>query len=63
MNFSVWVSSLRIEEAKRLMAADPERKLYDIVSQVGFSSPSYFSKVFSQNVELSLTLWKKTLKE
>ncbi len=63
MNFSAWVSSLRVEEAKRLMTENPERKLEDIAHQVGFSSPSYFSKVFSQNVGLSPTLWKKGMKE
>ena len=59
MNFSAWVSSLRVEEAKRLMVADSDRKLEDIAYQVGFSSPSYFSKVFSFHEGVSPTVWRK----
>lgn len=59
MNFSAWVSKLRVEEAKRLMAADPCRKLEDIAYQVGFSSPSYFSKVFSLHEGVAPTVWRK----
>ena len=59
MNFSAWVSRLRVEEAKRLMAANPCRKLEDIAYQVGFSSPSYFSKVFSLHEGVAPTVWRK----
>lgn len=59
MNFSAWVSSLRVEEAKRLMTADPDRKLEEIAYQVGFSSPSYFSKVFSFHEGVSPTVCRK----
>lgn len=58
-NFSAWVSRLRVEEAKRLMAANPCRKLEEIAYQVGFSSPSYFSKVFSLHEGVSPTVWRK----
>lgn len=46
-NFSAWISSLRIAEAKRLMIESPELKMENIAYSVGFSSASYFSKVFS----------------
>ena len=60
-NFSAWVSSLRIEEAKRLMTANPEQKLEDIAYFVGFSSPSYFSKVFSLHEGVSPTVWRRKI--
>ena len=45
------------------MSADTERKLEDIAYQVGFSSPSYFSKVFSFHEGMSPTVWKKKQRE
>ena len=58
-NFSVWVSGLRINEAKQLMTANPERKMEDIAYTVGFSSPSYFSKVFASHEGMSPTVWRR----
>ena len=58
-NFSVWVSGLRINEAKQLMIANPERKMEDIAYTVGFSSPSYFSKVFASHEGMSPTVWRR----
>ena len=59
VNFSAWMASLRIEEAKRMMAADPNMRLEDIAMAVGFSSLSYFSKVFSQREGVPPTRWRK----
>lgn len=59
MNFSAWVSSLRIAEAKRLMQQSPDMKLESIAYKVGFSSASYFSKVFSMQEGLSPAAWRK----
>lgn len=58
-NFSVSVSGLRINEAKQLMTANPERKMEDIAYTVGFSSPSYFSKVFASHEGMSPTVWRR----
>ena len=58
-NFSVWVSGPRINEAKQLMTANPERKMEDIAYTVGFSSPSYFSKVFASHEGMSPTVWRR----
>lgn len=58
-NFSVWVSGLRINEAKQLMTANPERKMEDIAYTVGFSSPSYFSKVYASHEGMSPTVWRR----
>ena len=57
MNFSNWISSLRLEEAKRLMLSDNEMKLEDIAFAVGFSSLSYFSKVFARLEGATPSVW------
>lgn len=59
VSFSSWISDMRIDEAKRLMIANPERKLENIAYSVGFSSASYFSKVFSLHEGVSPTRWRK----
>lgn len=46
---SSWISSLRIEEAKRIMANDPKQKLIDVAYKAGFSSLAYFSSVFAKS--------------
>ena len=63
MNFSAWVSSLRIVEAKRLMTEQPDMKLENIAYTIGFSSASYFSKVFSMQEGLSPAAWRKSRQE
>ena len=57
MNFSTWVASLRLEEAKQMMLADNDKKLEEIAFAVGFSSLSYFSKVFSKLEGVSPSVW------
>ena len=59
INFSAWISSLRIAEAKRLMLESPELKMENIAYSVGFSSASYFSKVFSLQEGISPAVWRK----
>ena len=57
MNFSTWIASLRLEEAKKLMLSDKDMKLEDIAFAVGFSSLSYFSKVFSRLESTTPSAW------
>lgn len=59
MSFSSWISGMRIAEAKRLMRENPDRKLETIAYSSGFSSASYFSKVFSLHEGVSPTRWRK----
>lgn len=59
MNFSAWISSLRVESAKKIMRDRPDMKLEEIAYKVGFSSPSYFSKVFSFHEGMSPTIWRR----
>lgn len=58
-NFSVWVTKLRVEESKTLMMKHPDSKLETIAFEVGFSSSSYFSKVFSKYEGTSPAAWRK----
>lgn len=57
MNFSGWIAHLRIEEAKRMMRENPDQKLIDVAFNVGFSSLSYFSSVFSKIEGVSPSVW------
>lgn len=58
INFSRWISEMRIEEAKLLMEQKPDEGLEWVALQAGFSSLSYFSKVFSQVVGVSPKKWR-----
>ena len=59
MNFSGWVASLRIDEAKRIMMKEPEKRLQEVAFECGFSSLAYFSKVFSKSEGISPSAWQR----
>lgn len=59
MNFSGWVASLRIDEAKRIMMKEPEKKLQEVAFECGFSSLAYFSSVFSKSEGISPSVWQR----
>lgn len=44
--FSWWIAHLRVEEAKQLMEQHPEYSNEAVAAECGFSSRSYFQKVF-----------------
>ena len=44
--FSKWIAHLRVEEAKQLMTAHPDYSNEAVAKECGFSSRSYFQKVF-----------------
>ena len=56
-SFYLFVNRYRIEEAKRLMADNPELKLADISAICGFSSPSVFSRTFTSITGQSPSDW------
>ena len=58
-SFYLFVNRYRIEEAKRLMADNPELKLADISAICGFSSPSVFSRTFTSITGQSPSDWVK----
>ena len=59
MNFSGWVASLRIDEAKRIMMKEPEKRLQEVAFECGFSSLAYFSNVFSKSEGISPSAWQR----
>ena len=59
MNFSGWVASLRIDEAKRIMMKEPEKRLQEVAFECGFSSQTYFSSVFSKSEGISPSVWQR----
>ncbi|MCM3270848.1 response regulator [Paenibacillus elgii] len=52
VNFSVYLTKLRIEKAKELLRTT-DKKIYEIAEEVGFDSPYYFSTVFKSFTQLS----------
>ena len=46
MNFSAWLNSLRIEEAKRIMLKHPEMPIYEVGYKVGHPRYESFKKAF-----------------
>lgn len=61
VNFSTWITTLRIKEAQVYMMAHPGATLEEVAYHVGFSSASYFSRVFSRIVKTSPTIWRSNI--
>jgi AraC-like DNA-binding protein len=60
VNFNLWINSLRIEEAKKLLEDYPEYTLTQISELVGYSEPSNFSRQFKLLTKESPSVWKLT---
>ena len=56
-NFYQFVTKYRIEEAKRVMLANPFMKMQDVGEQCGFSSPTVFARIFSREVGMTPSEW------
>jgi len=56
-NFYQFVTNYRIEEAKRVMLANPFMKMQDVGEQCGFSSPTVFARIFSREVGMTPSEW------
>ncbi len=59
MNFNVWINTLRIEDAKLLLVAEPELPIAEISDAVGFSEQSAFSRQFKNITGSSPLAWRK----
>lgn len=59
INFSVYLTAYRIEQAKQLLTGS-NLKIYEIAEKVGFSTPYYFSKVFKEQTGMSCKEYKDT---
>ena len=59
MSFREWITGLRIEYAKRLLAQYPKLTVADISEKSGFQSPSHFIRQFKENAGCTPTKWRK----
>lgn len=56
--FTEVMNRARVEHAKRLMLADPHRRLEDVAVASGFSSASFFARVFKNLEGQTATQWR-----
>lgn len=59
VNFFDFVNSYRVDDAGRLLIADPDRTVLDIAMDVGFNSKSTFNAAFKKHTGTTPTLWRK----
>lgn len=58
VTFRVWLSRMRIEEAKRLLISRPEATIEYIAEECGFSSRSYFQNLFKAETGFTPREWR-----
>ncbi|WP_088830729.1 response regulator [Paenibacillus tyrfis] len=58
-NFLEYVSHLRIERAKALIAADPEQKISDVALKCGYQDLKYFRKLFKRHTGMTPLSFKE----
>lgn len=58
--FRVWLSNLRIEEAKRILVTHPEYNVETVAGECGFSSSSHFHRFFHQSTGMTPTEYRKS---
>ena len=58
ISFSVWVSQWRVEAAKQIMRAEPEKGLLDVLHESGFQSKSSFNKTFKELTGQTPSAWR-----
>lgn len=61
ITFREWITSLRLEFAKRMIAEHPEMTIGVISETAGFLSQSYFSKTFADKEGVSPARWRQNL--
>lgn len=59
LRFNEWLGGLRIDFAQRLMITDESITLDDVATSSGFSSGSYFTKLFIKTIGLPPSEWRK----
>jgi len=59
--FYQFVNRYRVEEAQRLMRENPTMKMADISAQSGFSSPTYFIRIFTSTTGMTPREWSKKI--
>ena len=63
LNFAVWLNSLRIEEAKKMIQINPEMSPYEVGCKVGHTNLSTFRKTFIQFAGCTLEGWIEQCKK
>lgn len=59
MNFNTYINSYRIEEAKKLLVANPDRTVLTIAYEVGFNSKSSFYESFTKITGITPVEYRK----
>ena len=57
ITFSSYLNSVRIEKAKQLLR-NPQTTINDVVYEVGFNDPQYFSKTFKKYTGMTVTEYR-----
>ncbi len=60
MNFNTYINSYRIEDAKNLLIANPDRTVLTIAYEVGFNSKSSFYESFTKITGVTPVEYRKT---
>lgn len=55
------LTSIRIGHARQFLIQYPERKVLDIAKMCGFESPSYFGKIFKNDVGMTPERYRKNM--
>ena len=58
-NFRTWLSGVRVEEAKTLLAEHPEYSNEVVSMECGFSSRVYFQRLFKEKTGLTPAEWRR----
>ncbi len=61
VTFREWIASLRIDYAKKRLAADPRMIVAEVCEATGFLSQSYFVKIFTEREGISPSKWRKNV--
>ena len=59
-NFIEYLTSLRINKAKQLISGT-DMSMKEICTEVGYSDPNYFSRIFKKNVGVTPTEYKENV--
>ncbi len=59
--FREWIAGLRIDYAKKRLAADPRVPVSDVCEAAGFLSQSYFVRIFTDREGVSPSKWRKNV--
>lgn len=58
VTFRVWLSKIRIDEAKRILISNPEATIEYVAEECGFASRSYFQNLFKAETGFTPREWR-----